>query len=110
MVSVMVIDPGNNINTQSQSTGRARQQQAGAVDKGSERPAAQSDVKKNDGDSVSLSSASLSIAKVEAKLSELGDVDAAKVAEVKSAISSGSYKIDADAIADKISVEESQLG
>lgn len=105
----MVIDPSNSLNTQNAAANRAKAQAAKAdqanstnnkADKG---PAAE-------GDSVSLSAASLAIASVEAKLGELSDVDSAKVDQIKSAINSGNYQIDADAIARKIQDDDQLVG
>ncbi|MFL0809620.1 MAG: flagellar biosynthesis anti-sigma factor FlgM [Agarilytica sp.] len=103
----MVIEPGsNNISNQRASSGRAQPLDAGKSGSGSEQPSA----KPTSNDSVSLSSASLAISKIEAKIAESGDVDSGKVADIKAAIDSGSYSVDAQAIADKISLEERFLG
>ncbi len=103
----MVIEPGNNINSQSATSNKARQASAAKVEVDTTR---KPEAEQSSGDSVSLSSASLSIAKVEARLEEASGVDAAKVAEIKAALESGEYQIDAQAIAAKIQFEESQLG
>lgn len=103
----MVIDPGNNINSQSATSNKTRQAPAAKVEANPER---KTEADKGSADSVSLSSASLSIAKVEARLEEASGVDTAKVAEVKAALASGEYTIDAKAIAAKIQFEEAQLG
>ena len=103
----MVIEPGNNINSQSATSNKARQAPAAKVETTTER---NTEAEQSHGDSVSLSSASLSMAKVEARLDDASDVDSAKVAEIKAALDSGDYSIDAQAIAGKIQFEESQLG
>lgn len=103
----MVIEPGNNLNSQATSSSKSRQQPV------AEKVDALTDQKTttpNEKDSVSLSSASLTISKIETELANVSDVDAAKVAKVKAAIQSGSYQIDPQAIAGKIQSEESQLG
>ncbi len=103
----MVIEPGNNINSQTTSSSKARQQPvADKVDTATDQKPATPDAN----DSVSLSSASLTISKIEAQLANISDVDAAKVAKIKSAVQSGSYQISTEAIADKIQSEESSLG
>ncbi len=104
----MVIEPGNNTNPQSSATGKARQETPrveGQTARGNSPANAAGDA-----DSVSLSDASRAIAKLEASVIEAPDIDRAKVAAVKAAISAGDYQIDAQAIAGKIQRQESQLG
>lgn len=103
----MVIEPGNSsISNRSTSSGRAQQADAGKVASGTEKAPSQP----SSSDSVSLSSASLAISKIESKLGESSEVDTAKIAEIKASIDSGSYTVDSQAIADKISQEEGFLG
>lgn len=103
----MVIEPGNNINSQTTSSNKARQQPvADKVDSAPGQKPATPDAK----DSVSLSSASLTISKIEAQLANISDVDAAKVEKIKAAVQSGNYQVNSEAIADKIQSEESSLG
>ncbi len=103
----MVIDPGNNINSQAASSSKSRQQTTAKV---TESTVEQKPASPSAEDSVSLSSASLAIGKVEAEIAQTSDVDSAKVAKVKAQIDSGNYRIDIEAIAGKLAQEESQLG
>jgi len=102
----MVIDPGSSLNSHSASAGKARGQVAEKTDAATRKP----DAATSATDNVSLSSASQSLAKIEAKIDTIPDVDSAKVAEVKAAIASGSYRIDSDAIAGKIQEQEQLFG
>lgn len=105
----MVIEPGNGLNAQNTLAGRAKQASPGKPDvtaggvKGNSRPTSSSD-------SVSLSSTGRAIPKLEAKIATSSDVNIEKVSEIKAAIANGSYQIDVKAIAEKIQIEESQLG
>lgn len=99
----MVIDPGNNINVQNSAAGRARQSAPSKPEDAatSTKPSAST------GDSVSLSSAGQAIAKIEAELVNSSEVNDAKVAELKSAINSGTYSADPQAIAQKMLDQDS---
>lgn len=105
----MVIEPGNGLNAQNTLANRAKQASVGKADasvtseKSVSRPA-------SSGDSVSLSATGRAIPKLEAKIAASSDVDIEKVSRIKNAIANGSYTIDAKAIAEKIQIEESQLG
>ncbi len=94
----MVIEPGNGLNTHTATSSKARQASAPVREKNAspESPASA------EGDNVSLSDAGQNLAKLEARLSEMPDVDSAKVAEVKAALTSGRLQVDADAIAGKM--------
>ncbi len=52
--------------------------------------------------SVSISSQAKSAARVKEAAGKIPDVDEAKVAKFKSAIESGAYKVNADAVADRM--------
>ncbi|MBX2859447.1 MAG: flagellar biosynthesis anti-sigma factor FlgM [Cellvibrionaceae bacterium] len=93
----MVIDPGNNINTASNSANKTRQNAAPAP-----QTARNPSSKPPSGDSVSLSTTGQNLAKLEAAVAQSPEVDEAKVAELKAAINSGRYQVDADRIADKM--------
>ncbi len=54
----------------------------------------------NAADTVELTSSARLLERLEKTLAELPGIDSARVAEVKAAIESGDYEIDADAIAD----------
>ena len=95
----MVIDPGNNVNLQGSNSARARQTAPG---KSTPEAKPQQESKSNNSDSVSLSSQGQAIAKIEANLVKSSEVDEAKVAEIKAAITSGRYNIDSNSIAQKM--------
>ena len=109
----MVIDPGNNsikgglkssVNTaESNAKGVAAKNK---VDTGANADNSRSSAS----DSVSLSSAGQSIAKIEANLAASPEVDSEKVARIKSEIASGNYQVDANAIADKMLQDEQIRG
>lgn len=101
----MVIDPRHNVNTHSSLSGKTH-----SAELGTNTPKQSEATPKSAGDSVSLSSAALSIPKVEASLSKVSDVDMSKVEKVKAALVSGSFNIDASVIADKMIAEEKLLG
>ena len=102
----MVIEPGNNINTHGAAAGKTRNQAPAKPSVSADNAPSTAD--KPEVDSVSLSSASLSIAKIESKLADASDVDAAKVSRIREEIASGKYQIDPQAIAEKIVSEDSQ--
>lgn len=100
----MIIDPNNSINSQSLGAGKARQQATENVSSSNDKAAVAP--KAGAADSVSLSDASRSLANLESRVRDSADVDNARVAQVKLALDSGSYQIDAKAIADKIATQE----
>ena len=61
------------------------------------------------GDTVTLTESARALQKIEEALAKTPIVDAAKVAAVKQAISSGTYQIDAGRVADKMLKFESGL-
>lgn len=102
--TAMVIDPGNNLNASlnkggsTSDTGRTRQ----GAGVGAREKAQTRDTATPPGDNVSLSDEGQTLAKLEAKLSEMPDIDEARVAEIRASLNNGSYQIDADAIAEKL--------
>lgn len=100
----MVIDPGNNLNTplnkggSTTDTGRARQGSGVAA----REKAPPQNATMPAGDNVSLSDEGQTLAKLEAKLADMPDVDEAKVAEIRAKLANGSYQIDPGAIAEKL--------
>lgn len=62
------------------------------------------------GDTVELTDGARLLERLEKSLADLPGVDAARVAEVKTAIENGEYEIDADAIADAMIRFERSLG
>ena len=63
-----------------------------------------------DGDTVELTSGAKLLERIEKSLESLPAIDAQRVADIKSAIESGDYEIDADAIADAMILFERSLG
>ncbi len=102
----MVIDSGNinNPGSPTGKTGSSVPSKAGpsSATSNSATPAATPSTE----DSVSLSSMGQSIAKIESQLASSSEVNEARVQELKDAIASGTYTIDANAIADKMLSEE----
>ncbi|SMF36180.1 anti-sigma-28 factor, FlgM family [Alteromonadaceae bacterium Bs31] len=102
----MVIDPGNGLNTHTATSSKARQ---GAPAARESRPS-NTDIESSSpstGDSVSLSDAGQAMAKLEAKLSDMPEVNSDIVAEVKADIANGRFQVDADAIASKMLEQDS---
>lgn len=60
-------------------------------------------------DTVEISSQARVLKSLEIKLGSLPDVNLDKVAEIKAAIESGKYNVDADSIADKIVLSDGEL-
>lgn len=58
------------------------------------------------GDSVQLSSSAQKLAELEAKVQAAADMDAAKVARLKSAVADGSYQIDSENIANSLLAQD----
>lgn len=103
----MVIDP-NNISTSASANakGKLAQSERATAEKSTgtaqEAPSAT-------GDSVSLSSEAQSLGKLEAAVASTPAVDSDKIAAAKSALLSGQYTIDADAIAGKLLDQDALL-
>lgn len=97
----MVIDPGNNLNNalgkSSSTSSSARTRHNAPADAPAEKTAARTET-----DSVSLSDRAQTLAKLEASLSELPDVDSEKVDRIRAAIVSGKYTVDSEAVAEKL--------
>jgi len=74
--------------------------QVNAVDK--KEPAQEAEGKSSSGDKVELSSQSKEMQKIYDMVQLAPDVRAEKVASLKKAIQEGSYKVDSDAVADKM--------
>lgn len=64
----------------------------------------------NSGDTVELTSGAKLLERLEKTLAEIPAIDAARVAEVKTAIENGEYQIDADKIADAMLRFDRELG
>ncbi|MBI3544812.1 MAG: flagellar biosynthesis anti-sigma factor FlgM [Deltaproteobacteria bacterium] len=77
---------------------------AGGVGAGSEkrRPGKSEEAGSDSSEKVAISSRARDIAKAKEAVGSGGDVDEAKVAKFRAAIQNGSYKVDADKVADKM--------
>ncbi|QYJ85071.1 flagellar biosynthesis anti-sigma factor FlgM [Shewanella mesophila] len=60
-------------------------------------------------DSVSITSQAQQLQSVQAKLSNIPEIDLKKVEEIKTAIAEGRYKVDADKLASNIAQFENEL-
>lgn len=102
----MVIQP-NNINTNANTAGKAKQTIVPPSDSHTGTPSKPSSG--NAKDSVSLSPEAKSIANIEANIHHASDIDAQKIADIKAAITSGGYKIDSNSIAKAMLDDESYV-
>ncbi|WP_096084598.1 flagellar biosynthesis anti-sigma factor FlgM [Agaribacterium haliotis] len=95
----MVIDP-NSINNR--TSGARNQQSVQRADNKTEAKPAEATGETASSDSVSLSSTGQSMSKLELAVAEVPEINASRVAEIRDALQSGQYKIDADAIAARL--------
>ena len=103
----MVIEPGNKMNTGSSvASAKSHVPTGKAADNG--KPESTRDAQS--GDSVSISNTAQTLAKIEAKLAQVPDVDEAKVNEIRAALDKGTYSIDFSAIADGMLSHDQLLG
>lgn len=109
----MVIEPGNNVNSGTNATGKARQTSVrdGQVREGQARAdklAADKTAKPavENSDNVSLSDTAQSLSRLEAAVASSSDVNAERVAEIKAALEKGQYRVDAYALAGKMLGQE----
>ncbi|PAV25151.1 FlgM family anti-sigma-28 factor [Tamilnaduibacter salinus] len=75
----------------------------------SQQPASDTAAKQSSGaraDSVSLSDQSKALKSLESRLAEYPEVDDARVAEIRAALEDGSYKVDAEKLAQKMLDED----
>lgn len=103
----MVIDP-NNIGNATTANAKGKLASAPRVTT-KVQDAETENSNSSSGDSVSLSSQAQSLGKLEAAVDNASSVDSDKVSAVKSALQSGQYRIDADAIAAKILDQDALL-
>lgn len=77
-----------------------------------DKPASGSDVRKpaETNDTVNLTSSAKLLERLEKTLAGLPEIDAARVADVKTAIENGDYKVDADKIAEAMLRLDRELG
>lgn len=105
---IMVIEPGNNVNSTGNAAGKTRQGNAHTGETASvAKPA--NPASSAGSDSVSLSNAGQSLSRLEASVANVPDVNAAKVAEIKASIAQGSYQVNAHALAGKMLEQEDHL-
>ena len=104
----MVIDPSNSrqsgITQSSSDSGKSRRSE---VDMSKKAGQTQTPVKKEAGDSVSLSVTGKSLAQLEASLAGTDEVNVEKVRAIKAAIDNGSYRPDPVVIAEKMLADDS---
>lgn len=100
----MVIDPNNiaNAGSSGAKSKPASVEPANATVKANSKAPATS----SNADSVFLSAEAQSLGKVEAAITATPDVNSEKVAAVRSAIESGQYRVDPQAIAEKIANQD----
>ena len=78
--------------------------------KGADRPAARGvSPTQAPGEKLSLSDLATSMSDLEASLSKIGEFDAARVENIKTAIRDGHFKVNADAVADRLIESVKQL-
>ena len=103
----MVIEPGNSsFNNSASSAGRVKEDLRVKPSDNAENVKAETTSQES---SVSLSSLGQTIAKIESELATSSEVDQEKVAQIKAAITSGQYSVDAASIADKIIAQDGLL-
>lgn len=95
----MVIDPNNIANTGSAG---AKSKAPSAEPASGLRQRAPVKAAGDSSDSVSFSAEAQSLAKVESAIASSPDVDSAKVDAIRAQLQSGQYRIDAEALANKI--------
>lgn len=99
----MVIDPNNIVGAGAGNAGKAK----AAASSRAEAPTKVAEkAPKAAADSVSLSAQAQSMAKLEAALAEAPEVNSAKVEELRQAIASGQYRVQVEALAEKILSED----
>lgn len=105
----MVIEPGNNVNSGSNATGKTRQStvRESTVRESQARPGSApakntSPAAAESSDNVSLSAAAQSLSRLEAAVASASEVNAERVAEIKTALEKGQYRVDAYALAGKM--------
>ena len=100
----MVIDP-NNINNSNGVKSKTSTISRPAPDKSNaDKAVAKSTA--SGADSVSLSSAAQSMSKLEIAIAEVPEINASRVAEIRDALQSGQYRIDANSIASKMLAQD----
>lgn len=102
----MIID-SNNVNSSTTTGTRTRSTAEASNSSKNTAPAKPAGTEK---DSVSLSSKAQTMGRLEAKIADTPDVDEAKVATIKAAISEGRYQVDSQTIAERMLAQDSWLG
>lgn len=94
----------NNINSQRPDTNRNQASKETEAARKNDAPSdkASTETKGASPDSVSLSQKAQSLARIEAELKSLPEVDQARVDEIKARIEDGSYQVDLEKLAQKM--------
>ena len=103
-IAAMVID-SNNINSSSGAP-RNRVDTNAADTQKSSSDASGTKAETSAKPEVSLSSQAQTLSRLESSIQSVSDVDSDRVAEIKKAIADGSFKIDADSIADRMLTQD----
>lgn len=98
----MVIDPNNINGTGAGARAKLANTERAQGQKTAHSASSPASAESNTSDSVSLSAQAQSLGKLEAAIASVADVDAEKVEAVRAALQSGQYRIDVEAIAEKI--------
>lgn len=102
----MIID-SNNVNSSTTAGTRTR---STAETGNNSKAAAANKPAETEKDSVSLSSKAQTMGRLEAKMADTPEVDEAKVAAIKAAISEGRYQVDSQTVAERMLAQDSWLG
>ncbi len=78
-----------------------RANKADGLIKGNSRAGTESRLRET-GDTVALSSQAIDIGALEARISQLPDIDAARVVDLHNRIVTGEYSVDSESVADKL--------
>lgn len=101
-INIKQVNTGTNNRVATNSASKPQQ----TATTSSEGKAATQNVKS---DSVSITSQAQQLQNVQAKLSNIPEIDLKKVEEIKTAIAEGRYKVDADKLASNIAKFENEL-
>lgn len=104
----MAINVNNNANKAQVESQKAAQQQQ-VQQRTTQQPQVNQQQSAARGDSVSLTPQAQQMNSLQKKAANASGVDSNKIANIKKAISDGSYKVDADRLASKMSHHEANL-
>lgn len=106
----MVIDTNNNINPGGPANARGRTNGVNTTPEASTPAAATPKAPASAKDNVVLSPEAQNLNRLQAKISDMPDVDMERVAAIKKAIAEGKFEINADRIAENMLNQEKLLG